>query len=78
MGVNSVLQEFKRILLEEYSFVGTIQQINEQEGTSIVSTPAGGTMKVKGNNYQSGDKVLVKNGVIISKAPSVSYYEFEI
>ena len=52
--------------------------VDTTEGTSIIITESGNTIKVRGTSVQSGDKALIKNGIIVSKAPTVSYYEFEV
>jgi len=79
MGIKNAIDKLKKTLVNSYQFVGVIASINEAEGTAVVTTPEGGSMKVRvSSGYNINDKVEVRDGVIISIAPVASYYEFNV
>ena len=47
------------------------------DGTSTVTTAAGGTLRVLGDSVAVGDKAYVRDGVIIGEAPNMNHYELE-
>lgn len=56
--------------------VGTIAA-NHADGTATVSTPGGGQMRVRGSGTV-GVQVFVKNGVIETEAPDLTYGVIEV
>ncbi len=81
MAIESTIEKLRKTLISSYQFVGTVASVNTAEGTIVITTPEGGSMKVKGAGgagYNAGDKVIIKDGLIISKAPIASYYSFDV
>jgi hypothetical protein len=72
------LKQLRQLLTNEWTLVGTVDSIDTVEGTSIIKTENGNKLKVRGTSVQVGNKAIVKNGAIISAAPSVVYYEYEV
>jgi len=72
------IKQIRKLLMNEWTLVGTVTSVDTTEGTSIITTEGGNTIKVRGTSVQSGDKALVVNGVIVSRVPNVSFYEFEV
>jgi len=72
------IKQIRKLLMNEWTLVGTVTSVDTTEGTSIITTESGNTIKVRGTSVQSGDKALIVNGVIVSRVPNVSFYEFEV
>ena len=78
MGIESTIEKLRKTLIGSYRFVGTVASTDSAEGTTVVTTPAGGSMKVKGVGFVTGSKVEIKDGIIIAAAPVAVYYEFDV
>lgn len=74
----SGLDRLKKLITGDYTFVATVISIDESEGTSIVQTENGNKLKIRGTSVQAGNKAIIKNGIIVSPAPNVAFYEFEV
>lgn len=68
---------FRRLLPGDPLIVVTVAGING-DGTSTVTTPGGGAIRVIGNSVAVGDKAYIKGGAIIGEAPNLQHYEIEV
>lgn len=78
MAIKSSIEKLRDLLIGEYTLVATVQSVDKIEGTSIVRTESGSILKVRGTSVDAGIKAFIKNGVVVSEAPNVSYYEVEV
>jgi len=68
---------FRRLLPGNPLIVVTVVSVNN-DGTSTVTTSAGGAMRVLGTGVAATKKAYVKDGAIISEAPNLQHYEIEV
>ncbi len=76
MGVN-IWERFKRLLPDSSLSIVTVSAHNT-DGTSTVSTYAGGSMRVLGTGVSVGQKAYVRDGAIIEEAPDLTHYEIQV
>lgn len=69
--------KFRRLLPGRPMIVVTVVSVNN-DGTSTVTTPGGGAMRVLGTAVAAGKKAYVKDGAIIGEAPNLQHYEIEV
>ena len=74
----SGLDRLKKLITGDYTFIATVISVDKDEGTSVVQTSGGNNMKVRGVSVEAGNKAIIKNGIIVSPAPNVAFYEFEV
>lgn len=67
---------FQRMVENSPTSIVTVIRIN-QDGSSIVRTAGGGSMRVMGNNVPVDSKAFVRDRLIIGTAPDLPYYELE-
>jgi len=67
----------KRRLPGDPLIVVTVAAVNS-DGTSTVTTPGGGAVRVIGNSVGVGDKAYIRGGAIIGEAPNLTHYEIEV
>jgi len=78
MAIKNSIEKLRDLLIGEYTLVATVQSVDTTEGTSIVKTEGGNILKVRGTSVDPEVKAFIKNGMIVSEAPNVSYYEVEV
>jgi len=76
MAVN-VWSRFKDLLPGSPLIIVTVDSVNS-DGTSTVSTAAGGSMRVLGTSVAAAHKAFVKNNEIIDEAPNLPHSDVEI
>ena len=69
--------KFRRLLPGDPKLIVTVNSVNA-DGTSTVTTPAGGAMIVIGTSVPAGQKAYVRGGAIVDKAPTLTHYEIEV
>jgi len=69
--------KFRRLLPGDPLLVVEVAAVNA-DGTSTVTTPAGGAMRVLGTTVAVGKNAYIKGGAIISEAPTLTHYEIEV
>ena len=69
--------KFRRLLPDNPLIIVTVAAVNT-DGTSIVSTVGGGSMRVIGTTVAVGQKAYVKDRAIVGKAPDLPHYEIEV
>lgn len=67
---------FRRLIADSPTVIVTVTTVNA-DGTSLVTTAGGGTMRVLGTDIAAGEKAYVRDGAIIGEAPDLPYYELE-
>jgi len=67
---------FRRLIADKPTVIVTVTTVNT-DGTSLVATVAGGSMRVLGTSVSAGSKAFVRDGSIIGEAPDLPYYELE-
>lgn len=67
---------FRRLIAESPTVIVTVTTVGA-DGTSLVTTAGGGTMRVIGTEVAAGNKAFVRDGAIIGPAPNLPYYELE-
>jgi len=67
---------FRRLIADKPTVIVTVTTVNS-DGTSLVTTAAGGSMRVLGTSVAVGSKAFVRDGAIIGEAPDLPYYELE-
>lgn len=77
MAGTNLWARFRKLLPGDPMLVVTVATVNA-DGTSTVTTAAGGAMRVIGNSVVVGDKAYVKGGAIIGLAPALTHYEIEV
>lgn len=70
-------ERFKSLLPHEPLVIVTVDTVNS-DGTSTVTTAAGGAMRVIGTGVAATKKAYVKAGAIVGEAPDTEYYEIEV
>ena len=68
---------FTRLLPGEPITIVSVVTINS-DGTSTVTTPGGGALRVIGTSVAEGLKARIKGGAIIGEAPNLTHYEIEV
>lgn len=58
--------------------IATVQSINQIDGTSIVQLSSGNTLRVQGDTVDVGDKAVIQDGKVISKAPNLPVQTVQI
>lgn len=76
MGTN-LWARFKRLIPGDPLIVVSVVSVNS-DGTSTVTTPGGGVMRVIGKEVEAGKKAYIKGGAIIGEAPNLQHYEIEV
>jgi len=74
----SALKRIREIIVGGYTLVGRVENVLQDEGTSVIVTETGERIKVRGTAVEVGNKALIKDGIIISQVPNVNFYEFEV
>lgn len=77
MAGTNLWAKFRRLLPDDPMLVVTVNSVNA-DGTSTVTTAAGGAMRVIGTSVAVGDKAYIKGGAIIGEAPALTHYEIEV
>lgn len=67
---------FRRLIADSPTVIVTVATVNA-DGTSVVTTVGGGTMRVIGTSVAAGSKAFVRDGAVIGEAPNLPYYELE-
>lgn len=73
----NLLAKFRRLLPGDPLIVVTVMTVNS-DGTSTVTTPGGGSMRVIGTSVVATRKAYVKGGVVIGEAPNLQHFEIEV
>jgi len=69
----NVYVRFQRLLPREPLQIGTVAALNA-DGTSTVTLPSGGSVRVRGQSVAVGSKAFIRNGEVIGEAPNLSAY----
>ena len=69
---------FQRLIPNSPTIIVTVMSVNTTDGTSLVTTAGGGTMRVIGTSVPAAGKAFVRDNAIIGKAPDLPYYELEV
>lgn len=72
-----VWKQFDGLVPSQTIIVATVTAINS-DGTSVLSTPEGGTLIAQGNVVGVGGKAYVQGGRITGAAPDLPPYEFTV
>lgn len=72
----NIWARFRRLIADSPTVIVTVTTVNT-DGTSLVTTAGGGTMRVIGTEVAAGGKAYVRDGAIIGAAPDLPYYELE-
>ncbi len=67
---------FRRLIADSPTVIVTVTTVNA-DGTSLVTTVGGGTMRVLGASVTAGKKAYVRDNALIGEAPDLPYYELE-
>lgn len=67
---------FQRLIAASPTVIVTVTTVNA-DGTSVVTTVGGGTMRVIGTSVVAGNKAFIRDGAVIGEAPDLPYYELE-
>lgn len=67
---------FRRLIAESPTVIVTVTTVNA-DGTSMVTTAGGGSMRVLGTSVEASKKAFVRDNAIIGEAPNLPYYELE-
>ena len=67
---------FRRLVPSAPMVIVTVASV-ATDGTSMVTTAAGGTLRVFGDAVAAGDKAYIRDGIIIGEAPNMTHYELE-
>jgi hypothetical protein len=70
--VNPV-QKFKELLPSGSRTYGTIQSVNPTDDTSVVQLQSGSQIIARGSDYTVSDRVLVVDGEIRQKVPTLPF-----
>lgn len=76
MGSN-VMTRFLALLPARPLIIVTVGTLNI-DGTSTVTTSAGGVMRVMGTGVAVGKKAFVRDGEIIGDAPNLTHYDVTV
>lgn len=76
MGTN-LWAKFKRMLPDNPLIIVTVATVNA-DGTSTVVTAGDGVMRVLGTSVVAGKKAYVREGIVVSEAPDLQYFEIEV
>lgn len=68
---------FRELLPESPLIIGTVAAHNP-DGTSDVTTLAGGTIRVRGQTVAPGLKAFVRNGLIEGQAPDLPSFNLTV
>lgn len=68
---------FRRLLPDNPLIIVTVTAHNV-DGTSTVTTVAGGGMRVRGTDVAVGNKAYVQDGRILGEAPDLPHYEVSV
>ena len=73
----NVYARFQRLLPREPLQIGTVAAFNA-DGTSTVTLPSGGSLRVRGQSVAVGSKAFIRNGEVIGEAPNLAAYTLEV
>lgn len=65
---------FKRLIPQTPLTIVTVYSVGT-DGTSIVTTSSGGSMRVFGTSVTAGNKAYIRAGAIVGPAPNLTHYE---
>lgn len=72
-----IWRAFKQLLPTEPLMAGEVATAHE-DGTSTVTLPGGGTLRVRGTGFATGAWVWVRGGEIRGPAPELTVYDIEV
>lgn len=75
--MKNLARQFADLLPKQPLLVGTVTAHNA-DGTSTVTLPAGGTLRVQGQSVAVNSSAFVQGGRIQGEAPSLTLYEIAI
>ena len=67
---------FRRLVPSAPMVIVTVASV-ATDGTSMVTTAAGGSLRVFGDTVAAGNKAYIRDGIIIGEAPNMTHYELE-
>lgn len=67
----NIWQSFRELLPRRPLLVGTVVSHNA-DGTSTLSTPEGGSVRVQGQDVAINDQAFYQDGRIVGEAPSLA------
>jgi hypothetical protein len=72
-----IWRAFRELLPTEPLMAGEVAFVHG-DGTSTVTLPGGGTMRVRGDGFTQGTWVWVRGGEIRGEAPALTTYDIEV
>lgn len=75
--MRNVRAQFDRLLPKDPLLVGTVTSHNA-DGTSSLTLPGGGTIRVQGQTVAVGDKAFIQSGRVQGEAPNLATYEITV
>lgn len=73
----NVYVRFQRLIPREPLQIGTVAALNT-DGTSTVTLPSGGSLRVRGQSVAVGLKAFIRAGDVIGEAPSLTSYTMDV
>ncbi|NCC26011.1 MAG: hypothetical protein EOM25_12590 [Deltaproteobacteria bacterium] len=73
----NLMAKFKRLLPASPMLVGEVAAHNA-DGTSTITTPAGGTVRVQGQDVTVGEMAFYQDGRVLCEAQALPTYELEV
>lgn len=69
--MTNIWREFEKLLPKQEMYIGTVDSVDTSKGISYITLISGQETIVQGTSVSAGNNCSVKNGIIVSEAPTL-------